>query len=331
MLTENPVLRVWLEKNLPVDVYNISRLAGDASLRQYYRITFENESRILMDSSLEKLAFEKFITITDYLGVLGLPVPKIYAANNDEALALLEDLGDKLLLDSVSSNNYDDLYKSALDILIKIENSTHPSCGVPYFTSQQILNELNLFNEWFVNKYLQVAFSNSEQQVITQAFALIVEEILTIPHSFAVMDYHSRNIMVSKNKQLNIIDYQDAKIAPFPYDLVSIIKDCYIKLPQDFVNELLSYYHSNSHLAKSLTKSKFIRAFNLCGLQRHIKVLGIFSRLHIRDKKNKYLDNLPLVLLYTLDCLKQYSEFADFYEIMQKLSTHQKFELNYCD
>lgn len=380
MLTQKNALSLWLKNTLPNHDYNILRLAGDASMRQYYRITYEDQSRILMDSSLDKLAFQKFMNITKYLNSWELPAPKVYAYNLTEAFALLEDFGDNLLLDVVNKDNRDSLYKEALDILIKMQSvsnidnrllskpatesdvqgsswsrtavytSIHDdsiteskqqftsaiefqtwSNDVPNFTAQHIITELNLFNEWFLNKYLQIDIPNSEKKVISDSFNLLVDILLSTPQAFAHMDYHSRNIIVLQNKKLGIIDYQDAKISPFTYDLVSLLKDCYIKLPNDFINELLSYYYTNSSLAKSLTNSEFVRAFHLCGLQRHIKVLGIFSRLHIRDNKPRYLQDIPLVLHYTLECLKQYKEFANFYEIITNLKLNTKLKFDVCD
>ncbi len=324
MLIQKNALSIWLKNTLPNYDYNIFKLAGDASFRQYYRITYEDQSRILMDSSFDKLAFQKFIDITNELTAWNLPAPKIYATNNSENFALLEDFGDNLLLDVVNQDNRAYLYKEALDILIKMQNFTDESKKAPAFNTALISQELNLFSDWFINKYLQLEFTNSEKQVVIKSFNLILDIMLSLPQAFSHMDYHSRNIIVLPNQKLGIIDYQDAKISPFTYDLVSLLKDCYIKLPQNFINEMLDYYYQNSHIAKELSVSEFVRAFNLCGLQRHIKVLGIFSRLHIRDNKARYLQDIPLVMHYTLDCLEQYNEFADFYEIMTAIKLNSK-------
>lgn len=316
MLTQNKSLSLWLNKTLANYDYNISKLAGDASLRQYYRITFEDQSRILMDSSLDKIAFQKFMDISSNLNDRNLPTPKIFATNNDDAFALIEDFGDNLLLNVISEDNREVLYKKALDIIVQMQKVAKPD-NTPIFSSQQILTELNLFNEWYVKKHLKLEFTQSEKQVIDTSFNMIVDILLSMPQEFSHMDYHSRNLIVLENNNLGIIDYQDAKISPFTYDLVSILKDCYIKLPQPFINQLLDYFYTNSSVAKSLSHSEFVRAFDLCGLQRHIKVLGIFSRLHIRDNKTKYLQDIPLVLDYTLKCLEQYHELSDFYEVMK--------------
>ncbi len=333
MLTEKNALSIWLKETLPCDVYNVSSLAGDASLRQYYRITYADQSRILMDSHLDISAFHKFIEISEYLNSHNLPAPKIYATDKDYAFALIEDFGDDLFLDVINSDNRESLYKKALDILIKMQGFTNTETIAPNFTSEKILMELNLFNEWFIDKYLRLDFTKSQKKVIDNSFSQIVDILLSMPQTFSHMDYHSRNIIVLKNYNLGIIDYQDAKISPFTYDLVSILKDCYIKLPEYFVANLLNYYYENSNLARNLTNSEFIRAFNLCGLQRHIKVLGIFSRLHIRDNKDRYLQDLPLVHQYTLDCLKQYQEFSDFYEIMTNINLNikNKFAHDICE
>ncbi len=322
MLTPKNALNIWLKNNLPNCEYKIFKLAGDASFRQYYRITYENQSQILMDSSFDKQAFQEFMKITHELTSLDLPVPQVYAVNNSESLALIEDFGDHLLLEIANQNNCDFLYKEALNILIKMQNCQLEMPNVPKFTTQQILAELNLFNEWFVNKYLQLEFSNSEKQTITKTFDILVDLLLSLPQTLSHMDYHSRNIIVLKTNKLGIIDYQDARLAPFAYDLVSLLKDCYVKWPQEFIQSLLKYYYDNTKIANTLKMSEFIRAFDICGLQRHLKVLGIFSRLHIRDNKSKYLEDIPLVFHYIINCLKSYNEFADFYEIMTKIRTY---------
>lgn len=318
MLTEKNALNIWLKNILPDCDYKLTKLAGDASFRQYYRVQYQNNTRILMDSSADQAAFATFTKITQKLANAELPVPQIFASEQNQAFALLEDFGDDLLLYTVNEQNADTLYKSALDLLLQIQKANLQTCDIPKFDSSFMHVELQRFEEWFIQRHLKIELTNAECGVIKNTFAHLEEVLQTQPYAFSHMDYHSRNIICTDQKKLGIIDYQDAMYAPCTYDLVSLLKDCYIQWPLEKVHEWLSYFYDNSELTANYSKPEFIKAFDLCGLQRHLKVLGIFSRLYLRDNKASYLKSIPLVFHYILACLECYNELNNFAEVIRE-------------
>lgn len=318
MLTEKNALNIWLKNTLPNCDLNLTKLAGDASFRKYYRVQFAEASQIVMDSSKDIHAFTTFQQISQELFAANLPAPQIFATDTQQAFALIEDFGDELLLDNINSQNADHLYKNTLDIILKIQSSTLNEISIPKFDQQHILKELGLLEEWFINKYLGIKLQKSEREVFNLAFNFICINLLDQPQKFTHMDYHSRNIIVQANGKLGIIDYQDARLAPYTYDLASILKDCYIQWPQENINNWLEYFYINSKVAQKYSKSEFIQTFDLCGLQRHLKVLGVFARLFIRDTKSAYLQDMPLVFNYILACLECYNDLQNFHEILRE-------------
>lgn len=330
MLTEKNALNIWLKNILPDYDYKLTKLAGDASCRHYYRVEYPDTTRILMDSSADQAAFATFTKITQKLANVELPVPQIYASEQNQAFALLEDFGDALLLDAVNEQNADTLYHAALDLLLQIQNANLQTCDIPSFTSTCVGKELQLFEEWFVKKYLKIELTTTENAVIKNTFNFLEKELQKQPQSFAHMDYHSRNIIYLNKQKLGIIDYQDAMLAPCTYDLVSLLKDCYIQWPLEKIQEWLNYFYIKSPLNATYSKQEFIRDFDLCGLQRHLKVLGIFSRLYLRDHKANYLNDIPLVFHYILACLECYNELNDFAEVIRD-KIHPSFKYEKCD
>lgn len=323
MLTQKNALNIWLNAIFPNHDYTITKLVGDASPRQYYRIHQQNITRILMDSSAEKQSFITFLEISNKLQQQGFPVPNIYLINYQNGLALLDDFGDKLMLNIVTKQNSDLLYKEALNILAKLQYFPYQEQNLPSFNKEFILKELNIFNEWFVEKYLQLNLNKSAKQTLSNAFSFLTDAIQQQPQVFSHMDYHSRNIIIRPNKnnqsiKLGVIDYQDAKIAPFTYDLVSLLKDCYISWPESQINSWLNYFHKLIRKENYCSLSEFKKAFNLCGIQRHLKVLGIFARLYLRDKKNGYLQHIPLIFNYILSCIGSYNELQNLQEILHQ-------------
>lgn len=318
MLTEKNALNIWLKNILPDCDYKITKMAGDASFRQYYRFEYKDNSRILMDSSADKAAFATFTKITQKLANAELSVPQIFASEQNQAFALLEDFGDALLLNTVNEQNADTFYHAALDLLLQIQTANLQTCDIPKFDGNYMHGELQLFEEWFIQKYLKIELTTAESSVIKSTFAFLEKELQTQPHIFAHMDFHSRNIICLNQQKLGIIDYQDAMFAPCTYDLVSLLKDCYIQWPLEKVHEWLSYFHAKSELSANFSKQEFTKAFDLCGLQRHLKVLGIFSRLYLRDNKSGYLESIPLVFHYILACLECYNELNNFAEVIKE-------------
>jgi N-acetylmuramate 1-kinase len=316
------VLNKWLEEVLGLTDFSLELLAPDASFRQYYRLRYLNITRIVMDAPPDNESLQSFIEIASILQSAGVRAPHIFASNKTLGFALLDDFGDNLLRDELSPDTVDKWYKLSIDTLVAMQQGTVPSTySLPYFDSSFMLYELDLFNQWFLNGYLKIDLTIEEAKLIQQTFSWLSAELFKQPKVFIHRDYHCRNIMIINNEpnpQLGIIDFQDAMLGPFTYDLVSLLKDCYVQWPREAVLRWLSYFYEQSTLAKQWTLPLFIRAFDLCGLQRHLKVLGIFSRLYLRDNKPGYLKDLPLTLHYVMACLESYGELWPFYQFMQQ-------------
>jgi N-acetylmuramate 1-kinase len=314
-------LNKWLVQVLGSSQFSLNPLTGDASFRRYFRLHHSGISRIVMDAPPEKEPLHSFIAIATLLRTNGIRAPEIYAADEQQGFLLLDDFGDCLLLHEIASDTADKLYQAAITTLITLQQCPTSSYAFPHFDKQFILQELSVFNEWFLKGYLQVSLANKEAQLIEETFDWLSNEVSRQPKVVIHRDYHSRNIMVTENNQdsrLAIIDFQDAMLGPVTYDLVSLLKDCYIQWPRETVMRWLTFFYEQSPVAKEYSLPSFIRAFDLCGLQRHIKVLGVFSRLYLRDNKPNYLKDLPLTLHYVLACLESYDELKPIYQFMQK-------------
>ena len=311
-------LHQWLQTILPSKPFTLIPLTGDASFRRYFRLEQDEKKWVVMDAPPDKEPLEPFVNAANLLQSAGLRTPFIHAINMEEGFAILEDFGDMLLLNQLTKETVDEYYKAAMSILIRLQDySSKTRAPLPSFDNGWALKELNLFNEWFLGAYLQVELSHKEQQLIAETFAWLSNEINQQAQVIIHRDYHSRNIMVL-NDGLGIIDFQDAMYGPFTYDLVSLLKDCYVKWPREQILHWLSYFYHQSALCQQYSLNDYIRAFDYCGLQRHFKVLGIFSRLALRDNKPNYLNDLPLTLHYVMVCLESYSELKPFYSFMQE-------------
>lgn len=297
----------------------ITPLTGDASFRRYWRAISEGQSYILMDAPPEKESISAFIHIDEALRAINVHAPKIHAYHEPEGFMILEDFGDEVLLNTLSVQNVDARYIEAMQTLAIIQTCKPHHYTLPLFDNQHMMQEMSLFREWFWTTYLKLTLNAQESECIENAFQWLGQELSQLPQVFIHRDYHSRNLMCihgSKTNTLGVLDFQDAMLGPIGYDLVSLLRDCYIAWPEEQVEHWLSYFY---HLSSppGINALQFMRAFDLCGIQRHLKVLGIFSRLYLRDGKAGYLKDLPLTLQYMLSALKKYPELAPFYELVQ--------------
>ncbi|MGQ3889225.1 aminoglycoside phosphotransferase family protein [Legionella sp. CNM-1927-20] len=322
MHSRQKALSDWLIQVFGSTEFSLSLLTGDASFRQYYRLNFAGNSHIVMDAPPEKENLKSFIEIADFFRAHGLLTPKVYAVNKLAGFALLDDFGDTSLLNQVSTNTADSLYRSAIATLLLLQQCPLESGHqFPHFDRNFMLGELNVFTQWFLDAYLKLTLTPEEKNLIDITFNWLIDEIEKQPSVIIHRDYHSRNIMLpgaAFNYQLALIDFQDAMQGPVTYDLVSLLKDCYIQLPREQIKRWLTVFYKQSSHVKQWDFPSFVRAFDLCGLQRHLKILGIFCRLYLRDKKPNYIQDLPLTLHYVTACLESYKELEAFYCFIQK-------------
>lgn len=317
MYERQNALHEWLSAILGSTAFTLNPITGDASFRRYFRLTTDAYSRIVMDAPPDKETIAPFINIGQLLSQTGVHTPHLFAHDVALGFVLLEDMGDELLLKHATKQHMQALYHCALDTLLQIQ--TCPAHTLPNFDGARLLQEMNLFPEWFLKQYLQLSLTTSEGQIIDDAFQWLIAQIEQQPRVFVHRDYHSRNLMVIANQNpcaLGVIDFQDAVNGPFTYDLVSLLKDCYIQFKPEQLREWIKYFYERlpNHCGWSL--NEFTSGFELCGLQRHLKVLGIFCRLHLRDHKPQYLNDLPLTFQYTLAALENIKALQPFYHFM---------------
>jgi len=319
MHTRENALHQWLKKNIGDAPFTLSNVAGDASFRRYFRIHYGDSTRIIMDAPPDKETILPFIHIAKKLSAIGVHTPFIYAVEENQGFMLLEDLGDQLLLNTLTKDNSDLFYRQAMETLLKIQQSPLDDQNLPSFDEHHMQSELALFREWFLQAYLNITLNEDEETLLEHTFKKLTAELAVLPKVLIHRDFHSRNLMViDSNKGIGVLDFQDAMSGPIVYDLVSLLKDCYIQWPREKVIEWLRFFYQQMPTQDGLSLKEFTRAFDCCGLQRHLKVLGIFSRLYLRDNKDGYLRDLPLVMNYVNACLESYEEFHPFYQWMQE-------------
>jgi len=314
------LINTWLEKILGDDNFNITRLTGDASFRTYYRITCTDTTYILMDSPPSIECSKNFIVIDNFLRIQKIHAPKIFHKDTENGLLLLEDFGDELLLNILSPKNADLYYQQAIDIICDMQNSlVDNALNIPSFNKTIISNELALFRDWFLDKLLTYELCQKENAIIEHFFDDLTHQVLKQKTTFVHRDFHSRNLMRLKTDALGVLDFQDAVIGPLTYDLVSLLKDAYIAWPREKQEKWLNYYYdkvSTLGLVSNYDIEQLFRDYEITGLQRHIKVVGIFARLFKRDGKSRYLQDIPRVMNYIIDAMTRIDDYHEFYSLM---------------
>ena len=304
-------------------------VSGDASFRRYFRGWTRQRSWILMDAPPARENSESFVRIAAALATGGVAVPTVHAADLTQGFLCLDDLGDNSywsMLDAAQRGaggdpDADALYQDAFAQLLRIQRCSAVAAGLPDYDAAMLLRELRLFSEWFCAGLLRVPLDVTEHALVEDAFAFLVQAALAQPRVFVHRDYHSRNLMYRAGQEPGILDFQDAVRGPLSYDLVSLLKDCYIAWPREQVNAWALTYAEQARaagLAGGLEPDSFLRGFDLMGAQRHLKVLGIFSRLWLRDGKAGYLRDMPLTLRYLLAVVGEHAAlraFADWLQI----------------
>jgi aminoglycoside/choline kinase family phosphotransferase len=311
-------LKQWCEQELSRKI-ELSLLHADASPRVYYRATHVNDTWVAMDSSNEKQSIAPFISIAQNWISSGVNVPKILFCDMDKGWLILTDFGDKLLQYELSNENVDSYYQKCMDIILNIQR-VDGNYDLPVFGVTHIQKELSLFKEWFVEKLLGMSFAGSWEKIFTPIEAKIISIFKQQPQVTVHRDFHSRNIMQLENDGLGIIDFQDAMIGPITYDLISLIKDCYICWDKNKVSSWQEYFYFKiSENYKLINQAQFYEWCDWTSLQRHLKVLGIFSRLKLRDNKPRYLDDMPRIMDYVLEVTNKYPELKEFNDKLKNI------------
>ncbi|MFM2318646.1 MAG: hypothetical protein RLZZ215_1267 [Pseudomonadota bacterium] len=297
----------------------LSPASADASFRRYFRVHKDHKTAIVMDAPPDKENCTPFVDITTRLRNAVVAAPTIYAKNLLDGFLLLEDFGNTPLLNELSPRNADYLYESAMATLLQVQQADVE--GLPEYSTEFLRREVDLMPTWFLQTHLGLAAEDIPFRLIETSFNHLIEAVTEQPVAFVHRDYHSRNLMLAKDDKLGVIDYQDAVWGPITYDLVSLLRDCYVVWPRQRVKRWALAFHKEAIAAGVLPpvdEVSFMRWFDLTGLQRHLKVLGIFSRLNHRDGKANYLKDLPLTLSYVLTVGSEYPETARLVEWMRQ-------------
>ncbi len=307
----NKALENWLEQIGCEGT--LEPVAADASFRKYYRLKSTMHSGIVMDASLQKESVAPFIDIEHRLYEAGVRVAKINTYNLEEGFVFMEDLGNTHLAD-VINDDMELYYGKAIDSLIKMQNVETE--GLPLYDAAFLRFEMDLMQEWYLEKHLGLTLDDTQLETISSALETITSEVLAQPQGvFVHRDYHSRNLMFGCTDDLVIIDFQDARVGAVTYDLVSLLRDVYVELHPRDVERLALHFRDMKGL--DVDDETFMRWFDFMGLQRHIKILGIFARLAIRDGKEGYIKDIPLTLKYVVDVGSKYPELASFVKLLK--------------
>lgn len=315
-------LRNWLKEScsLSSSSFELQPLINDASSRQYFRLQLGNSSHIVMIAPPDKENIIAFITIAKDFARQGIYTPEILAYNLEQGFMLLSDLGNDLYLNILNPNTADDLYHRALKVIhqIQICNPQFPdNKSLDLFNEEYIRFELKLFIDWFLVRYLDLSITHEIGNILENTFKLLINSALEQPQACIHRDYHSRNLLLLENKSVGVLDFQDAMYGPITYDVASLLRDAYIDWPKVQVDQWVLKFYDVLDLSHQYDIEKFFRWFDLISLQRHLKILGIFSRLYHRDHKLHYLRMTGRLLNYVSKTCENYTELSHFKELLQ--------------
>ena len=325
-------LRAWLAATLPGQSFELAPASADASFRRYFRATFTDgsPSRVIMDAPPGQEDVRPWLHVAGLFGAAGAHVPEVLAHDLDQGFLLLSDLGSTTYLQALQAQRDEHraahLYADALGALAAIQCASRPG-ALPEYDRALLLRELQLFPEWYIARHKGVTLTDAETATLNAAFDKILAVNLAEPQVFVHRDYHSRNLMLldpaeGRGANPGIIDFQDAVYGPISYDLVSLFKDAYIRWDEEFILDLLIRYWETAKKLGLPVRAEFAdfhRDFEWMGVQRHIKVLGIFARLYHRDGKDGYLADMPLVTDYLRRACKRYRDLGPLLKLLDRL------------
>lgn len=319
----------WLHQYDPAAEFTLAPASADASFRRYFRASDgHGRSLIVMDAPPSHEDCRPWLKVQQLFEAAGTHVPQVLAQDLDRGFLLLSDLGCTTYLAALQANTSESyarrLYGDATDALVLFQSASRPGV-LPEYDRALLLRELMLFPEWYVEKHLGRTLTDAQRQVMNQAFERILASNLNEPKVFVHRDYHARNLMLQTGEGQNnpgIIDFQDAVYGPISYDLVSLFKDAYIEWEEEQVLDWLVRYWEKARRAGLPVRADFgdfHRDYEWMGVQRHIKVLGIFARLYHRDGKDGYLKDMPLVMKYLRQAADRYRELGPFLKLLDEL------------
>jgi len=314
-------LEIWLNQVLQDKPFTLSTASADASFRRYFRVHLQHETLIAMDAPPPQEDCTPFVKIAALMLDAGLNVPQVIAQDLENGFLLLSDLGDDTYLSQLNESNAQALYGAATDALVKLQLASKPDILPPY-DEALLTREMNLFPDWYIAKHLGIALQANQDAALRASFDLLNKNILAQTQVYVHRDYHSRNLMITKENNPGVLDFQDAVFGAITYDLVSLLKDAYIQWDEEKIIDFSVRYWEKARKAKLSVPqdfSEFYRDFEWMGAQRHIKILGIFARLNYRDGKAAYLKDMPLVLHYLRKVCERYVELRPLLRLLDAL------------
>jgi N-acetylmuramate 1-kinase len=320
------LLREWLNTVLPITQIRIAIASKDASFRQYFRVWYNGKTGIVMDAPPDKEDCRSFLIISRAMRRLGLNTPEILAENIEHGFLLMTDFGNRQYLGELNKKSVHYLYADALEALFRLQVGGDPDTSIlSTYDAELLYLEMELFRSWFLERQVGLDLSDDEHHALDNTFAILAGNAVAQPRVWVHRDYHSRNLMITTSNNPGVLDFQDAMIGAVTYDLVSLLRDCYISWPRKQVVSWILDYRARLHAfgMHGLDDSElFLRWFDLMGIQRHLKAIGIFSRLNLRDGKPRYLLDIPRTLGYLLETSSRYTELANFHKMLLERRLH---------
>jgi aminoglycoside/choline kinase family phosphotransferase len=318
-------LRAWLAAHLGV-AYTLVPASADASFRRYFRVAAEGRTWIAMDAPPPREDCRPFVRVAELLRAAGLHAPQVLAQDLERGFLLLTDLGDTTYLAALKRDPAaaDRLFGDAVDALLKWQLASREGTLPPY-DEAALRRECDLFPEWYIGRHLALTLAPAQQQALSEVVALVVARALAQPAVYVHRDYMPRNLMVT-DPNPGVIDFQDAMHGPITYDVVSLMRDAFVSWDEERVIDWSARYWEKAKqrgLPVRQDFGEFYGDFEWMGLQRHLKVLGIFARIHYRDGKGGYLDDTPRFLRYARAVAERYRELAPLARLLDQLEQHQ--------
>jgi Predicted phosphotransferase related to Ser/Thr protein kinases len=315
-------LTQWLQTDIGLSDFDIKPASSDASFRRYFRVFYNDQSAIAMDAPPEKEDSLPYVKVGRHFAAIGLNVPEILAEDLRQGFLLLSDLGSRLYLDALNDATVAPLYGDALEALTLLQARGAVGDSLPPYDRALLWQEMELFRAWYLKRHLKLSLKPQDHALLNRCFETLVCSALEQPRVCVHRDYHSRNLIATERNNPGILDFQDAVVGPFSYDLVSLLRDCYVAWPRDRV-EAWALSHRDWAIRSGVLPvqdaKRFLRWFDLMGMQRHLKASGIFARLNYRDGKPDYLKDIPRTLGYVLEVSGRYAEFGQFHDFLESL------------
>ncbi len=316
-------LQNWLTTLCGDRAVDLRAASSDASFRRYFRFNVNGDTFVVMDAPPDKEDTAPFLRIARRFYDIGLNVPRIVETDIENGFLLLSDLGAEIYLPNLNDDTVERLYGDALGALVVLQTATSMEPKfLPDYSEDLLREEMELFREWYLGKHLSIMLSKSQHAILDSVFTALTGFARAQPRVWVHRDYHSRNLMVTKKNRPGILDFQDAVSGPVTYDLVSLLKDCYIRWPREQVRNWVMGYHSlaqQSGIPVCDDESLFLNWFDRMGVQRHLKVCGIFARLNHRDGKSGYLSEIPRVLDYIMQVCRTDPELLPLAQLLDEL------------